>query len=169
VPVADTTAPTVALEVDPPLTPLAIGRGQSVPITSSASDAQGITRVDLLVDGELVDAKKGANALRFLIETAGMDAGTAHTVEARAFDPAGNVGTTVMSLHIAPDLQAPVATLAANATVGQGRVLSATVEATDDGRVARVELFLDGAITPIGTSLGEPIQLNMNTPRMIGG
>ncbi len=168
-PVPDTTAPVVALTVEPPFTPTSIGRGQSVPVASQATDTNGIARVDLFVDGGLVDAKRGSPSLRFLVETAAMAAGSTHVVEAHAFDQVGNVGTTTLQLQIAPDLQPPTAAIVASATVGQGRTLSALVQATDDGRVARVDLFLDGAIAPVGTGLVEPYQFDVATAALSSG
>ncbi len=168
-PLLDTTPPVVTLAVEPPLTPTAISRGQSVPIAATASDAQGIARVDLLVDGALVDTKRGSASLRFLIETAGMLDGSTHAVEVRAYDLAGNTGTAILALQIAPDSQPPVAAIVADQAVVQGRVLSAVVQASDDGRVARVELFLDGGITPIGTRLVEPFQFDVRTTGLSAG
>lgn len=169
VPVPDATAPVVSLAVEAPFTASAIGRGQSVPIASQATDTNGISRVDLFVDGALVDAKKGNTSLRFLVETAAMGAGSSHIVEAHAYDQVGNVGTTTLTLQIAPDLQPPTATIVASATVGQGRTLQVLVQATDDGRVARAELFLDGGATPVATGLVEPFRFDVPTAGLGGG
>lgn len=168
-PVPDTIAPAVAVSVEPPFTASAVSRGQSVPLAAQVTDAQGVTRVDVYVDGVLVDAKKGSAQQRYLIETATMAAGSTHLVEARAFDAAGNVGSGTLSLQIAPDLQPPTVTLVASATVGQGRTLNVVAQATDDTRVARVDLFLDGAITPLASQQVEPFSFDVDTTSLSSG
>lgn len=168
-PVADTIAPTVAVDVEPPFTATAVSRGQSVPVAARVTDAVGVTRVDIYVDGQLVDAKKGSASQRYLIETATMAAGSTHLVEARAFDAAGNVGSGTLSLQVAPDQQPPTVGLLANATVGQGRTLQVLAQATDDTRVARVDLFLDGAITPLASQQVEPFSFDVDTTSLPSG
>lgn len=168
-PTPDTTAPAVAMAVDPPFTASAISRGQTVPVTAQSSDGTGVARVDLLLDGALIDAKRAAPVLTFLVDTAGLAAGSAHVLEAQAYDFAGNIGTTTLSLQIAPDQVPPTATIVANALVGQGRVLPIEVQATDDGRVARVEVFIDSATTPFATGLVEPFQFSLDTTGLAGG
>ena len=168
-PVPDTIAPTVALAVEAPFTATAVSRGQSVPVAAQVADAQGVTRVDVYVDGLLVDAKKGSAPQRYLIETATMAAGTSHLVEARAFDAAGNAGSGTLSLQIAPDQQPPTVALLANATVGQGRTLKVLAQATDDTRVGRVDLFLDGAITPLASQQVDPFAFDVDTTGLSSG
>lgn len=168
-PAPDTTAPAVTLAVDAPFSATAISRGQTVPVTAQATDGTGVARVDLLLDGALIDAKRAAPSLTFLVDTATLAAGSSHVLEAQAYDFAGNIGTTSVTLQIAPDQQPPVATIVANAAVGQGRVLPIAVQATDDGRVARVEVFLDSATTPFATGLVEPFQFSLDTTGVSGG
>jgi hypothetical protein len=161
--VPDAAAPQVTLTIEPPLVPNAIGRGQTAAVVADSSDAQGVVRVDLLLNGELIDTKKPNSPVRFLLETGTLEPGSTHELSARAFDAAGNVGVTTLEIQIAPDLAAPAATVSTDAYVMRGRPLAVAVAATDDGRVAKAEVFVDGAAVPAATGLVEPFQFSLPT------
>lgn len=165
----DTVGPLVTLQLEPPLVPQAIGRGQTAAIVASASDAGGVTRVDLLLDGELIDAKRADSNLKFLVETSGLAAGSSHTLLAKAYDNAGNVGTTTLAIQIAPDQMAPTAAIVNNDAVRRGNPLAVTVNAQDDGRVAHVNLFVDNAAEPVATDMVEPFQFSVQTTNLAPG
>ena len=165
----DTVGPVVTLQLEPPLVPQAIGRGQTAAIVASASDAGGVTRVDLLLDGELIDAKRADSNLKFLVETSGLDAGSSHILLARALDHAGNVGTTTLAIQIAQDSLAPTASIVNNDAVRRGNPLPVTVKAQDDGRVAHVNLFIDSATDPAATGMVEPFQFSVQTTSLPPG
>lgn len=162
-PTPDTEAPSITLAVEPPLSPESIGRGRTASILADATDAHGVVRIDLLLDGELIDTKRPSSPSRFLVETTRLEAGSAHELTARAFDTVGNIGTTTLTINIAPDLLAPVVTLTSQPAVGGGQPLPITVQAVDDGRVARVEVFVDASTTAAATGLVEPFQFAIHT------
>jgi hypothetical protein len=169
--VPDTDAPSVTLTLESPLTASFISRGQTAPVLAAADDANGVVRVDLLLDDRLIDAKtSGAGSpARFLVETTDLPAGSEHVLTARAFDRAGNAGTATLTIAIAPDSTPPTAAILTAATVGGGLPLPVTVEATDDGRVARVELYLDGRTTPVGAGMVPPFQFAVPTLGLSAG
>jgi hypothetical protein len=164
----DTQAPAVSLTLEPPLTAASIARGQTAPLLADATDAAGVVRVDLLLDDELIDAKTSA-APRFLVETNTLLPGTSHVLTARAFDRAGNIGTTSLTITIAPDVTPPTVAIVNDATVGGGRPLPVTVTADDDGHVEKVELYLDTRETPIGTGMVPPFRFAVATIGLSAG
>lgn len=84
---ADTTSP--AVNVTAPASGATVGG--SVDVTASASDAVGVTRVEFYVDGALAGTDAAAPYV-FTWNTAGAANG-AHTLMAKAYDAANNVGT----------------------------------------------------------------------------
>jgi hypothetical protein len=165
----DTVAPAITLTVEPPFSPQSIGLGQSLPVIADATDAHGVKRVDLFLDGELIDTKKPNSPARFLVETTGLEAGSAHDLTAIAYDTIGNFGTTVMTINIAPDMVAPVLTVTAQSAVGAGQPLPIAVQATDDGRVAKVEIFVDTNLDAAATGLVDPFQFAIQTIGLSAG
>jgi len=90
----DTIAPTVAI------TSPAIGAtvGTSAIISIAASDNVGVSRIELYIDGTLVTSKAGLTNLAYAWNTRKVTTG-AHTLTAKAFDAAGNSGTTSMTVY----------------------------------------------------------------------
>ncbi len=169
VPAPDTTAPVVTLSVEAPLMASSIGRGQTAAIVAETTDAGGVTRVDLLLDGELIDTKPAAARLRFMVDTGDLADGSSHQLLVRAFDLAGNIGIGTLPIQIAADQLPPVASIANAADVGRGHLLPVTVNATDDGRVASVELFLDGATARLAVGMVAPFQFTVDTTGLAPG
>ena len=159
----------MTLDLEPPLVPQAIGRGQTAAIVASASDAGGVTRVDLLLDGELIDAKRADGSLKFLVETKDLAAGSSHILLAQAYDTAGNIGTTTLAIQIAPDQLLPTASIVTNDAVRRGNPLPVTVQAQDDGRVAHVNLFVDSGTEPVATGMVEPFKFSVPTTTLAPG
>lgn len=91
----DTTAPIV--RIDAPLPGAAVGGIAEVHV--SATDATGIHSVLLFLDGELIGSDYRGPAYAFLWDTAASPEG-AHTLTARAFDPAGNVGVAEIGIDV---------------------------------------------------------------------
>lgn len=83
-PPADTTPPTVSASVS--------GSSGSITLAASASDDVGVTRVDFLVDGSLRGSDSSAPYALALDSTT--LANGSHTLVAKAYDAAGNVGTS---------------------------------------------------------------------------
>jgi hypothetical protein len=103
----DTTPPTVT--VTGPASGASIGLGTTTTITATASDASStITQADILVDGAVKTTIAGAGPYSYRWNTTGLTLGN-HTIQARATDSAGNVGSSsVITVSIA-DKTAPTA------------------------------------------------------------
>ncbi len=68
-------------------------------ITAAASDNVSVTKVEFYVDGKLI-ATNIASPYTTSVDSATLVAGS-HTLEARAYDPAGNVGTGQVTVTVA--------------------------------------------------------------------
>ena len=65
----------------------------TVAVNATASDNVGVTQMQILIDGTLVASNTGVTALSFSWSTPSVANGT-HTIVSKAFDAAGNVGTS---------------------------------------------------------------------------
>lgn len=157
----DTVAPTVSVDTaslaDQPFT-------GAVPISGVASDAHGIVRVELLIDGGLADvATLEQVGDRFdwsaTFETRQYDAGE-HTLQARALDPSGNVGLSVAyTVEVGDNSTPPTVTLFdpdPGATVSgqvdvRGQVTDPDGDAAQEVTVTAGSAFIGtGALNPNG-------------------
>jgi len=139
----DTTAPSVTI--------LAPVSGSTVAGTTavniSATDNVGVTTLELYVDGALAGTAPATSAtFSWDTKTA---ANGAHTLQAKACDAAGNIGTsttvTVMVQNPVPDTTPPtVAITKPTAGTVVGKSTSVSVVASDDAGVTRVVLLVDG-------------------------
>jgi ELWxxDGT repeat protein len=157
----DNTAPTAALNAPAQGAQL---RG-AVQLSATASDNQGVTRVEFYADAMLLGTDTSAPyALSW--NTAGVADG-AHTLLVRAYDAAGNV-TPSAGVDVLVDNTAPTTTLSApaqNAHVRGLVQLSAT--ATDNVGVVGVE-FYDGP-TLLGAVYAPPYELSWDTAGVADG
>ena len=169
-PPADTTPPQVAIAIQQPQNASAVTQGQILRVVVNSSDNSGVVaRVDLMLDGQLVDAKVPTSAVTFLVDTSDLDPGSSHVLTAVATDPAGNTTPTSLSIAIIADTIAPTVTLSTASTILRGQALPVSIQATDDTRVARLDLFLDSGSDPIYTGLIAPYQVSVDTTVLANG
>lgn len=147
-PAADTTAPTVAISSP--------GNGAtvsgSVPVSITASDNVGVARVDLYVNNQLVGSDTTSPYSVTWDSTA--TANGSYTLQAKAYDAAGNVGTSGsvtinVSNSVVVDTTAPtvVITSPVNGTKVQSKgSLSIKTVASDDTSVHQITIAFDGKI-----------------------
>ena len=148
----DTTAPTVSI------TSPADGAtvSGSVPLAATASDNVGVTRVEFKVDGTLV----GSDASVPYVGTWDASAASAgnHTVSATAYDAAGNVALSAVSV-VAAAVSVPTVTITSpvvGATVSGSVALAATATDTGSG-ITQVEFRVDGVL--LGADTTDPYGL----------
>ena len=142
---ADTTAPTAAL-ASPTAGSTVSG---VVPININATDNVGVTRIELYFDGMLVGTGASSPAA-FSWNTTAYANGT-YTLQARAYDAAGNVGTSV-AVSVTVQNPAPITdTVAPTVRITSpadgtyvARNVSVYVQAGDNAGVSRVDLYIDG-------------------------
>jgi subtilisin family serine protease len=120
--------------------------GGTITVSVGASDNTGVARVDLYVDGAL-SASDAASPFAASWNTTTLANGS-HTLVARAYDRAGNVGVSapvVVNVSNAPVDRTPPSTQIVSMWT-QGNSLKVNVAAQDDVAVVKVELYVDGTL-----------------------
>lgn len=162
----DTTNPTVAMT-----TP---ANGSSVAGTAvvdvSANDNVGVVKVDLYVDGAFF-VTDTVSPYSFFWDTTVLPNGS-HTLRAVATDAANNTASTapiaVTVSNSPPDISPPAVSIsapAAGASVAGTTTVSAN--ASDNTGVAKVELYVDGAL--YATDTASPYSFAWNTTQWVDG
>jgi hypothetical protein len=163
-PPADTTPPVVTSQILPPADPSAVPQGQLLQVQVNASDDSGaVSRLDLLLDGQLVDSRIQQSAVTFLFDTSSLVPGRSHVLTVVATDPSNNTAQTSVNITIAADTTPPTVAISAAGSVLFRQMLPVTIQATDNVRVARVDLFVDGGTSPVYTSFIAPYQTSLDT------
>jgi hypothetical protein len=154
--IVDTTAPVVSASET--------GQMGSVTLSAAASDNVGVTKVEFYVDGSLAGSTTAAPYSLALDSTLLTNGG--HTVTAKAYDAANNIGSSSAFAFTInnPDAVAPVVTAAESGTSGT-ITLSATT--SDNVGVTKVEFYVDGVLK--GTSLASPYALALNSTQLSNG
>jgi hypothetical protein len=148
--VADTTAPTVSISAPADSSTLSGNAG----ITVQASDSVGVTKLELLVDGTVVESANLASTT-FLLNTTTIPNG-AHAISVRAYDAAGNVGSDSIKVEVQNgqlDSTEPKVTINSpknGSTIRKNT--SIKVSSSDNVGIVLVELYLDGALSARSTS-----------------
>lgn len=146
--------------------------GASVPaspvtVSASATDAYGVARIDLMVDGVSVSSRTPTEATTVFDAAFVWNAATAgagpHALRVSAFDSAGNVTAQVQNVTVVIDTTPPTVEItapAANSDI-EGTVL---VEATasDNMALQHVLFSLDGS-PPFWTDTSSPYQATLST------
>jgi hypothetical protein len=137
---SDTTPPTVSIGA-----PGASAKVSGlVPVSVSATDNVGVTRVDLLVNGT-VYASDTTAPFGFSWDTTNLPDGSV-TLQAKAYDAGGNLGTSSsVSVTVANNTVPPTVTISnpASGAVVSGSV-AISVSATDPDKVSQISLTIDG-------------------------
>jgi hypothetical protein len=128
----------------------------AVKVSVSATDNVGVTKVELYADGLLVGTSTVAPA-SITWDTTKLTNGS-HTLQARAYDAANNVGAsasvTVTVKNAVPDTTAPVTqiTAPANGAKISATSVTITVKSSDNVGVKKVELHIDGKLYKSSTA-----------------
>ena len=164
---SDTQAPSVSL-TNPTDSSSVSG---NVSIQASASDNVGVTQVEFYVDGTL-RATDTSSSYAYSWDTS-QEANGDHTILAKAYDAAGNVGMssqiTVTVTGGLTDSTAPSVSLTFPTSGDKvyGTVTLAAA-ASDDFGVTKVEFFIDN--TPVGSATeGDPWTLSWNSTTVSDG
>ena len=163
IPVPDTANPTVSI-ADPD-DGIEIITGTNSFVNIDAADNFGVVKVELSIDDTVVSTLT-AGPYTYDWDTTGLSLG-AHTLLAKAYDAAGNVGqSSVVNFTIVPppDTAAPSVAITApsdgsSTIIGDDVAITAT--ASDNVGVSKVEFFVDGA--PRSETAAEPYALTWNT------
>jgi hypothetical protein len=138
-----------------------------VPVDLEYSDNVGVTRVELHVNGIQV-ATDDASPYAFAWDSTDHADGV-HTLTARAYDDAGNVGASAsVSVTVSNDTIVPVIS-SFNLTNGLkvSARQSVSASATDNQKVAKISLTIDGK--EVAVAYGSSISYSWNTRRLVKG
>ncbi len=150
--VYDVTAPVVTLNAPIPNSTVS----GSVAVSISATDNVGVSKIEYYVDGVLTGSASSSSA-NFSWNTTGHADGSA-TVQARAYDAAGNVGasaTVVVTVKnaIIADTTAPTVQIVSPITGSTvGKIVKVQVDAKDNIGVTRIDLYIDGSFFSTSSS-----------------
>lgn len=136
---------------------------QPISIEASASDASGIGRVEIYLDGQLL-VSRTSPPYSFSWDTAASSDGQ-HQIKAIAYDMAGrhssqSVEVTLSRVVLPPDTEGPQfgALSLGGSTLAEGMVLArsgnVTFDASDRSGVSRIELLLDGQMVGVASGSG---------------
>jgi chitodextrinase len=146
----DTTAPTTAITAP---TAGATVSG-TAPVTATASDNVGVTKVELYTDGAL-SGTDTSSPYNFSLNTTSLSNGT-HQLTTKAYDAAGNVGTSAaVSVTVSNDSAAPTVPAGVSATsTGMTSTHVSWTAATDNVAVTGYHVWRGGVqiATVTGTS-----------------
>lgn len=133
---ADTTAPTATASVS--------GTAGSITLSATASDNVGVSRVDFVVDGNVKGSDTSAPYSLALDSTT--LANGSHTLVARAYDAAGNVGASSSVAFSVNNVSATLNETESNGTIASANVvsgqttISGTMGSTSDKDFFKVNL-----------------------------
>src|SRR3990170_8413812 len=117
----------------------------TISVTASATDNDGVSRVEFYVDGGLIFTDTTSPYTWSWNTTTATNGG--HTLLARAYDPSGNVKDSAL-VSITVDNSAPTVIITSPSTGAQiSGTISVTTTAMDNVGVSRVEFYVDGGLT----------------------
>jgi hypothetical protein len=161
---SDTQAPSVVIS-----TPTGGSVSGIVPVSVSASDNVGVTHVDLLVNGAVL-ASDTTSPYSFSWDSSSL-AGTTVSLVARAYDAAGNAGSsTPISVSVATPRMTDTTPPTVSITVPSGGsvsgVVTVSVSASDNVGVASVQLLVNGAV--LATDTSSPYNFSWDSSSLAG-
>jgi len=116
----------------------------TVLISASATDNVGVDKVELLVDGVL-HSTVTAEPYQFSLDTKTLLPG-AYSITAKAYDAAGNIGTTTISLNVVSELTPPTVSCSVPVTGSASGSVTVSCSAADDVAVTRVEFYINNVM-----------------------
>jgi hypothetical protein len=134
-----------------------------VPVDVSASDASGVTRVELYANNALV-ATDTASPYGFTVDASKYSTAEL-TLVAKAYDAANNAGESApVTLSVSNDKSPPtVSILSPSSGSTVSGTVTISVSAIDDVKVAKVTLTIDGK--QVATAAGSSLKYSWNVPR----
>ncbi len=160
--VSDNTSPVVTLTLQPDRGAGGIYHsGETVTVGASATDDQGVTSLQLVVDGTTTSSTGAPVSYDWAVPE--VTASTSYTLEATATDGDGNEAQATRTVTVAPVPadQPPAVSFACPSTgalLPDDYVAKLTAAASDDLGVTAVRFFLEDATTPFAevTPSGSP-------------
>lgn len=151
----DTTPPTVSASES--------GSSGSITLSANATDNVGVTKVEFYIDGALT-ATDTATPYTATVDSTTLANGS-HSLVAKAYDAAGNVGTSStvsfsVSNSTGGDTTPPTVSAAESGSSG---TISLSATASDNVGVTKVEFYVDGALKATDTATPYTASLDSTT------
>ena len=140
----------------------------SVSVAVSATDDTAVTSVAVALDGSLVTSFV-VPPYAFTWDTLALSDGT-HSLSATAIDAAGNTATSTISITVRNSFDNTAPSISVTSPSDGAKVsgtVTVTVNATDNTRVIRVELYVDNVLQSSSTSA--PFDTKWNTRKAKAG
>ena len=156
----DTTSPSV--NVSFPTNGSNVSSLGNTTISMTASDNNSVSSVDVYIDG-VKKATLTSSPYTYTWNITGTSLGS-HTIQVKATDPSGNVGSSAVSTVNVTDQTAPTVSITAptSSSLLRGTVaINATAADTGGTSVTKVEFYVDGVLK--GTSATAPYTNNWDT------
>jgi hypothetical protein len=161
---ADTSGPQVTILA--PASPQNVGLGAQLQVQTAATDAAGVTQLQMLVDNAPYTQVSSQNpagqnpfAATFIYAAT---AGGTHTILVRALDAAGNIGNSnALTVNVADNTPPSVTTSYSRYNVRENEQVTVYTNATDAAGIQRVELWADGGLYNVYNSPNPPAQTSL--------
>ncbi len=154
----DTSAPVVSAAVS--------GSSGNITLTANATDNVGVTLVEFYVDGVLKASSTGA-PYSAVINSATLSNGS-HTLTAKAYDAAGNIGNSSSFPFNVNNTTADTTPPTVSATQsGSSGTITLGASASDNVGVTKVEFYVDNALK--GTDTSAPYSMTLNSATLSNG
>ncbi len=145
---SDTIAPSVSMSANKST----VSNNESVTLTVTASDAKGVTKIEIREGSTVVKTCSGSNltsCAHTFVAVGQQNTERAQTFTAKAYDAAGNVGTSssviIRTRATNVDTTRPEVTISANkATIQTGEKVTITTHATDTSGISKLEIYQNG-------------------------
>jgi len=140
----------------------------TVTVRATATDNVGVVKVEFYIDGNKV-GEDTSSPYEYSWNTDTLTYGSTHTIQAKAYDNAGNVGESPQITVTIGDTQAPLVTInSPGSTVPGSAIVQIQAQAVDRNKktkvptgIQKVEFYVDG--TKIGEDTTSPYQYNWDT------
>jgi len=140
-------------------------------IQASASDNVGVSKVELYIDGVLF-VTDSSYSYEFFWDTTTVGNG-AHTLVAKAYDAANNVGTSATVIVTVNNVADPTPPTVIINSPSNGATVKGTVRisasATDNVGVSSIEVYIDGILKASSTSSSITYSWNTNGKKVTSG
>src|SRR5205085_4232568 len=126
----------------------------SVNVTATATDDVGVTKVEFYADGQLVASDTTA-PYSVSWNTSGYIHNSIHPLLAKAYDTAGNIGSSATINAKVADITPPATAItfpANNSTVSRSTNVTITATATDISGITKVEFYINNVLKCTDTS-----------------
>ena len=154
----DSTAPTVSAAET--------GSSGTISLSATATDNVGVTRVEFYVDGALKGTSTAAPYALSLASTT-LTNGT-HSLVAKAYDAAGNIGTSIaVSFTISNPVADTIPPTVSASETGTSGAITLAASATDNVGVTKVEFYVDGVLK--GSSTTAPYSQSFDSTTLANG